>query len=645
MAFNDPIAYIALDMSGDGIPPVVYCKQGDTARTLQATIYRAGVEYVPSIGSESVSFRFQRPDGYTDSYPCSVDDFGYVIAQIPPEALWVSGTVRADIAVSCGDRVLSTMCLRLSVEASPTAVEDGFDPLKAQAFTKSGKTVEVTPIKNSTLRFVSDIHPVQDDGTFTLDNPQSIKGYDQITVTRAEDGKAITVKLIDNSESDVCKAYVTDGTYDWTRRRLTIKSLVFALKVSEMNYQDNYPGWKIESMRMRPFTGTVKQIDGVGSSLATLQKNGYLSFSWYDNIRSAYPSLRTDFTNFDLLTLSKSGSGMTQAQWIATYPDLVYQLHCTLNTPMEIIIPRGDVGILAISGLNTFSSNVEGLTVAGLKADESKDTPNESEDKPNTVTLGAPWDTVIHRGWVAGAKENTIPAFYLTKENGYAWAECDVRFSSDGVPVLAHDSTITSEDGATVLTIAESTVEQLKAVTLETSERFGAIKLATLEELLNMARLIDLGVLIDLKAGPADQLVTLAQVVLSSGWASHVIYMPISTTNAQVIQGVDKNASFDFVSRVTTVDDLPSLAPYQALLTGANTVGFDFAASVTDADGGFSADLAAKIRAAGLSVSFWNIRATAYATYMDAGPLRITKQNAADNTNLDAMYLNGKTFW
>lgn len=266
------------------------------------------------------------------------------------------------------------------------------------------------------------------------------------------------------------------------------------------------------------------------------------------------------------------------------------------------------------------------------------------EAESSAVTLKAPWDTVIHRGWISGAKENTIPAFYLTKENGYDWAECDVRFSSDGVPVLAHDSTITSEDGATVLTVAESTVEQLQAITLETSERFGAIKLATLEELLSMARLIDLGVLIDLKAGSTGQMATLASVVLSSGWGSHVVYMPINTANAEAIQEVDRNASFDFVSSVTTADGLPDLTSYQALLTGANTVGFDLSASVTDENGGFSADLAAAIRAAGLSISFWNIRATAYKTYMDTGPLRITKQNSADKTDLDALYLADKVF-
>lgn len=266
------------------------------------------------------------------------------------------------------------------------------------------------------------------------------------------------------------------------------------------------------------------------------------------------------------------------------------------------------------------------------------------EAESSAVTLKAPWDTVIHRGWIYGAKENTIPAFYLTKENGYDWAECDVRFSSDGVPVLAHDSTITSEDGTTVLTVAESTVEQLKSIILENHETYGEIKMATLAELLDMASLIGLSILIDVKVGTPRNMAALAETVLASGWAANVVYMPINIANATAIAAVDKNASFDFVSSVSTVEGLPDLAPYTALLTGANTVGFDLAASNTDENGGLDTAIYGAIRAAGLSVSFWNIRSTAYKTYMDARPLRITKQNTADKTNLDAMYLADKVF-
>lgn len=272
-------------------------------------------------------------------------------------------------------------------------------------------------------------------------------------------------------------------------------------------------------------------------------------------------------------------------------------------------------------------------------------TENSSGSDTTMKTKKVPWDTVIHRGWVAGATENTLPAFYLTKENGYDWGECDIRFSSDGVPVLAHNTTIVSEDGTTTLTVASSTVEELKSIVLKTHETYGEIRMPTLAELLDMARLINLGILIDVKAGSTSNMTTLAKVVLSSGWAEQVVYMPMNTANAEAIQKVDRNASFDFVSSVSTVDGLPDLAPYQALLTGANTVGFDLNSPTTDANGGMDTAIFDAVRSAGLSISFWNIRTSSYITYMDAGPLRITKQNSADKTDLDQMYLDQKTFW
>jgi glycerophosphoryl diester phosphodiesterase len=49
---------------------------------------------------------------------------------------------------------------------------------------------------------------------------------------------------------------------------------------------------------------------------------------------------------------------------------------------------------------------------------------------------------VNHRGYNSLAPENTISAFRKSLELGYCFVETDVQFTSDGVPVLLHDSTI-----------------------------------------------------------------------------------------------------------------------------------------------------------------------------------------------------------
>ncbi|QDL53733.1 glycerophosphoryl diester phosphodiesterase [Rhodoferax aquaticus] len=50
---------------------------------------------------------------------------------------------------------------------------------------------------------------------------------------------------------------------------------------------------------------------------------------------------------------------------------------------------------------------------------------------------------VAHRGAGKLAPENTLAAFRLGASHGYRMFECDVKLSSDGVPFLLHDATLT----------------------------------------------------------------------------------------------------------------------------------------------------------------------------------------------------------
>jgi glycerophosphoryl diester phosphodiesterase len=54
---------------------------------------------------------------------------------------------------------------------------------------------------------------------------------------------------------------------------------------------------------------------------------------------------------------------------------------------------------------------------------------------------------IAHRGASADAPENTIEAIELAIEQGCDAFECDVRITSDGVPVLMHDPTLRRTTG------------------------------------------------------------------------------------------------------------------------------------------------------------------------------------------------------
>ena len=58
---------------------------------------------------------------------------------------------------------------------------------------------------------------------------------------------------------------------------------------------------------------------------------------------------------------------------------------------------------------------------------------------------------IAHRGAGKLAPENTLAAFRIGAGYGYRMFECDVKLSSDGVPFLLHDSTLTRTTNATAL--------------------------------------------------------------------------------------------------------------------------------------------------------------------------------------------------
>src|SRR5918994_7773758 len=59
--------------------------------------------------------------------------------------------------------------------------------------------------------------------------------------------------------------------------------------------------------------------------------------------------------------------------------------------------------------------------------------------------MQAPWPYprwIAHRGAGRLAPENTLAAFRVGAQHGYAAFECDVKLSADGVPFLLHDATL-----------------------------------------------------------------------------------------------------------------------------------------------------------------------------------------------------------
>ena len=116
--------------------------------------------------------------------------------------------------------------------------------------------------------------------------------------------------------------------------------------------------------------------------------------------------------------------------------------------------------------------------------------------------------SINHRGYSTTAPENTIPAYIMSKKMGFSYAECDVEFTSDGVAVLLHDSTINrtarNADGtaiASTISIGDITYEQ--ALTFDfgiwKGSQYAGTKIPTFEEFIVACKKLSLHPVVELK--------------------------------------------------------------------------------------------------------------------------------------------------
>ena len=105
---------------------------------------------------------------------------------------------------------------------------------------------------------------------------------------------------------------------------------------------------------------------------------------------------------------------------------------------------------------------------------------------------------IAHRGGVVSPRsaECSLTAIRLAAEMGYDMVELDVQRSSDGVPIVFHDRTLTkvcSRDGR----VADFTAKELESI----SYSKGNDRIVALASALKSCRRLGLGIMLDLKDG------------------------------------------------------------------------------------------------------------------------------------------------
>lgn len=184
---------------------------------------------------------------------------------------------------------------------------------------------------------------------------------------------------------------------------------------------------------------------------------------------------------------------------------------------------------------------------------------------------------VAHRGFSASAPENTLPAYVLAWEQGFDRVECDISFTSDGVPVLLHDPTVDRTSDGTGL-ISELTYEYLRTLDFGSwkDERYTGVEIPTFEAFLALCRELSLHPYIELKASgnfDRERVALLLAQVRAQGMAAHVTWISSSADYLELVKQADPAARLGLVRSEDATPEL--IDAVLSLQTGENQVFLD----------------------------------------------------------------------
>lgn len=164
---------------------------------------------------------------------------------------------------------------------------------------------------------------------------------------------------------------------------------------------------------------------------------------------------------------------------------------------------------------------------------------------------------VAHRGQSNGAPENTLAAYRLAARNNFEYVECDISFTSDGVPVLLHDGTIDRTSNGTG-SISEMTLAEARSYDYGSwfSDAYAGEQIPTAEEFIALCRKLSLHPYIELKSGSEAQIKELVNIVRKYGILRHVTWISFNASCLRFVKAADASARLGFVVNSITADNV-----------------------------------------------------------------------------------------
>lgn len=165
-------------------------------------------------------------------------------------------------------------------------------------------------------------------------------------------------------------------------------------------------------------------------------------------------------------------------------------------------------------------------------------------------------NSVNHRGYSDAAPENTLAAYRLSAQSGFNMVECDVNFTSDGVPVLLHDSTVdrTSNGSGSITSMTLAEVRALDFGSWK-SPLYKGEKIPTFEEFVALCARLGLHPYIELKSSLSSaQAKKLVEIVKAYGMLDGCTWISFKEAALKNVLTHDPTARVGLLSDSVTAD-------------------------------------------------------------------------------------------
>lgn len=224
---------------------------------------------------------------------------------------------------------------------------------------------------------------------------------------------------------------------------------------------------------------------------------------------------------------------------------------------------------------------------------------------PDGVTV------VAHGGGSIYAPENTMPCFQTYIDRGFKALECDIRFTSDNIPVCLHDSSINrtarKKDGSDVsdtVYVNANTYTVLNDTYdfgIWWGSSFAETPMPKVEDFLKLCRKNACHAFLEVKTGNDGQIEILVELVNKLGMLRDVTWMSFNDDILKKILKIDPYAHVGYISNSFGVNDIDVVVGLPTLTRPFLNTG-DFMGETEDRDKAIT-----YANKNGIDIGFWTV--------------------------------------